>query len=53
MDEIRCSIEVREDEGKPAGLVGTLMAYGERAKDRPEVFEVGSLKWDVGWRDRA
>lgn len=47
MDEIRCSIEVREDEGKPARLVGTLMAYGERAKDRPEVFEVGSLKWDA------
>ena len=45
MDEIRCSIEVREDDGKPR-LVGTLMPYGTRAKDRAEVFEVGSLKWD-------
>ena len=48
MDEIRCSIEVREVEGKPARLTGVIMPYGERAKDRPEVFEVGSLKWDVG-----
>ena len=42
MDEIRCLIEVREDDGKPR-LVGTLMPYGTRAKDRAEVFEVGSL----------
>ena len=48
MDEIRCSIEVREDEGRlgPGRLIGTLMKYGERAKDRAEVFEIGSLKWD-------
>ena len=47
-DEIRCSIEIREDEARvgPGRLVGTLMAYGKRAKDRAEVFEVGSLKWD-------
>ena len=45
MDEIRCSIEVREDDGKPR-LIGTLLPYGERARDRAEVFEVGSLKWD-------
>ena len=47
MDEIRCSIEVedREVEGKPTRIVGTLMAFGERAKDRAEVFEVGSLSW--------
>ena len=44
-DEIRCSIEIREVEGKPARLVGTLMPYGERAKDRPEIFERGSLSW--------
>ena len=43
MDEIRCSIEVREVEGKPARLVGVLMPYGERAKDRAEVFERSSL----------
>ena len=47
-NEIRCSIELREDEGKPARLVGVLMPYGERAKDRAEVFEPGSLTWDQG-----
>ena len=47
-DEIRCTIEVREDEGKPARLVGTLMPFGQRAKDRPEMFLPGSLKWDAG-----
>ena len=47
-DEIRMSIELREDENRlgPGRLVGTLMVYGERAKDRAEVFEIGSLKWD-------
>ena len=48
MDEIRCKVEVREVEGKPTRLVGTLMSYGERAKDRAEVFERGSLSWPEG-----
>ena len=48
MDEIRCAIEVREDEGKPARLVGTLMPFGVQAQDRAELFESGSLKWDAG-----
>ena len=47
MDEIRCSIEVREHEGVNR-LVGVLMPYGERAKDRAEVFESGSLSWAEG-----
>ena len=47
-DEIRCAIEVREDEGKPARLVGTLMPFGVQAQDRAELFESGSLKWDAG-----
>ena len=49
MDEIRMAIEVRADEARlgPGRLVGTLMAYGTRATDRAEVFEVGSLKWDA------
>ena len=47
MDEFRCKVEVREVEGKPR-LTGVLMNYGERAKDRAEVFEVGSLKWAEG-----
>ena len=48
MDEIRMSIDVIEDEHRmgPGRLVGKLMVYGERAKDRAEVFEIGSLKWD-------
>ena len=45
MDEIRCSIEVREVEGKPSRLVGTLMPYGQVAQDRAELFEPGSLSW--------
>ena len=48
MDEIRCKIELREDEGEPARLVGTLLPYGVQAQDRREVFEPGSLKWDAG-----
>ena len=43
MDEFRCAIEIREQEGVNR-LVGVLMNYGERAKDRAEVFEPGSLK---------
>ena len=49
MNEIRCAIELRADspdEGGSAGrLVGTLLTYGERASDRPEVFVPGSLTW--------
>ena len=46
MDEIRCEIRLAEEaEGKPTRLVGTLMQYGERALDRAEIFEVGSLTW--------
>ena len=48
MDEIRCSIEVREVEGKPARLTGVIMPYGERARDRAEIFERGSLSWAAG-----
>ena len=47
MDEIRCKIEVREDESRlsPGRIVGTLITYGERASDRPELFEADSLSW--------
>ena len=46
-DEIRCSIECREDETRrgPGRLVGTVITYGQRAKDRPELFEPGALTW--------
>ena len=43
-NEIRCEIRLAEDEGKPR-IVGTLMPYGQRARDRAEVFEVNSLSW--------
>ena len=47
MDEIRCAIKIEDRaEGKPDRLTGTLMVYNERARDRPEVFAPGSLKWD-------
>ena len=46
-DEIRCSIECREDATRrgPGRLVGRILTYGERALDRPEVFEAGALTW--------
>ena len=47
MDEIRCSVEVRQDETRqsPGRLVGRILRYGERALDRPELFEAGALTW--------
>ena len=47
MDELRCSIEYREDESRqsPGRIVGTLLAYGEKALDRAETFETGALHW--------
>ena len=47
MDEIRCSIEIRQDEtvASPGRITGTLLQYGERASDRAEVFETGALRW--------
>ena len=46
-DEIRCAIEIRQDDAMagPGRITGTLLRYGERAADRPEVFEAGALKW--------
>ena len=43
-NEIRCSIELRQTEGKQH-LFGILMPYNTEAKDRREVFEPGSLSW--------
>ena len=48
MDEIRCKIELREDEGKPARIVGTLLPFGVQAQDRAELFEAGSVSWPEG-----
>ena len=51
MSEIVCQIEIRQDESRlsPGRVCGTLLTYGERALDRPEVFAVGSIDWpEVG-----
>ena len=47
MSEIRCSVELRADDSmaSPGRLVGTLLTYGERSKDRPELFTQGALRW--------
>ena len=47
MDEIRCLVELRQDDSRtsPGRLYGVLMRYGERAADRPEAFTPGSLSW--------
>ncbi|MCY4510666.1 MAG: HK97 family phage prohead protease [Acidobacteria bacterium] len=47
MTEIRCSVELRQDDthASPGRLYGVLLTEGERAGDRPEVFEPGSLEW--------
>ena len=45
MDEIRCKVEIREVEGKPTRLVGTLLPFNVRAKDRPEMFLTNSVSW--------
>ena len=49
MTEIRCRIELREDDtlASPGRLTGTLLTYGERASDRPELFERGSIDLDA------
>ena len=45
--EIRCAIEIRADASRqsPGRIVGTLMTYGQRARDRAEVFADGALTW--------
>lgn len=46
-DEIRCAIECREDDTRqgPGRLVGTVLTYGQCAKDRAEMFMKDSLTW--------
>ena len=43
------SIEIRFEADPermgPGRLVGTLLPYDQRASDRPELFEAGSLEW--------
>ena len=46
-DEIRCTVSCEEDRTRsgPGRLVGRILTYGERATDRPELFERGALTW--------
>ena len=46
MDELRCSIELREDQTRlsPGHLSGVSIRYGTQARDRPELFEQGALR---------
>ena len=44
--EIRLSEDL--DRSGPGLLQGTLLTYGERASDRPEVFAEGALYWPEG-----
>ena len=50
--ELRCAIELRQDDSRrsPGRIVGTLLTYGQRASDRPEVFADGALSWPE-WRN--
>ena len=53
MDRIDCEIRFEEDATRetPGRLRGVLMTYGEKAKDRPELFTAGALHWpDTGIR---
>ena len=46
MDELLIPIEFRADESResPGRLVGVLLPYEVRARDRPEMFEQGALR---------
>ena len=46
MTEIRCRIELRDDDGNsPGRLVGTLMRYGDVGEKGTETFAPGALRW--------
>ena len=47
MTEIRCAIELRADETRqsPGRVVGTIVDYETRARDRPERFRQDALTW--------
>ena len=49
MEELLIPLEYRQDETResPGMLAGVLMTYGERANDRPEMFEMNALHWDA------
>ena len=44
-DEIRCRVELRDDDASPGRLVGRLMRYGDVGQQGRETFAPGSLTW--------
>ena len=49
MEHLLIPLEYRQDESResPGLLAGVLMTYGERANDRPEMFEMNAFHWDT------
>ena len=46
MDQLLCEIRFADDgRDSPGRLMGTLVTYEERARDRPELFTRGALEW--------
>ena len=47
MDQLLCEIRFEADASRqsPGRLVGTLVTYEERARDRAELFTRGALEW--------
>ena len=47
VDTLLLEVRAAEDESRqsPGRIVGTLLTYGERARDRPEQFLDGALRW--------
>ena len=46
-DSLLLEVRAAEDETRqsPGRIIGTLLTYGERASDRPEMFLDGALRW--------
>ena len=46
-DEIRCAVEIRQDESQtsPGRLTGTLLRYGDVSPSHRERFDRGALEW--------
>ena len=47
MDQLLCEVRFEADTSNqsPGRLIGTLVTYEERARDRPELFARGALDW--------
>ena len=47
MDRLLCEIRYESDDSRlsPGRLVGTLLTYEERARDRAELFTRGAMRW--------